>query len=77
MAFGNSDCHLQMWQWTTAGGGARFARIVHCDDAERESAYDRQSDIGKLDKAWDEANAEGWTVVSMKGRSGDKFPSSQ
>ena len=57
--------------------GPRFARIVHCDDAERESAYDRQSDIGKLDKAWDEANAEGWTVVSMKGRSGDKFPSSQ
>jgi len=44
------------------------------DDAERESAYDRQSDIGKLDKAWDEAKAEGWTVVSMKGRSGDKFP---
>jgi hypothetical protein len=77
VAFGNSDRHLQMWQWTTAGDGPRFARIVHCDDAERESAYDRQSDIGKLDKAWDEANAEGWTVVSMKGRSGDKFPSSQ
>jgi hypothetical protein len=30
-----------MWQWTTAGDGARFARIVHCDDAKRESAYDR------------------------------------
>jgi hypothetical protein len=41
------------------------------------SGNDRQSDIGKLDKAGDEANAEGWTVVSMKGRSGDKFPSSQ
>lgn len=47
-----------------SGDGPRFARIVHYDDAERESAYDRQSDIGKLDKAWDEANAEGWTVVS-------------
>ena len=55
-----------MWQWTTTGDGPRFARIVHYDDDERESAYDRQSDIGKLDKAWDEANAEGWTVVSMK-----------
>jgi hypothetical protein len=31
-----------------------------------EVAYDRKSHIGKLDKAWDEANAKGWTVVSMK-----------
>jgi hypothetical protein len=22
--------------------------------------------VGKLDKAWDEAKAKGWTVVSMK-----------
>jgi hypothetical protein len=65
-AFGNSDGDLQMLQWTTAGQGARFALIVHHDDAEREWAYDRQSHIGKLDKAWDEAVANGWTVVSMK-----------
>ena len=25
-----------------------------------------QSHIGKLDKAWDEAVAKGWTVVDMK-----------
>jgi len=66
MAFGNSDGDLQMLQWTTAGSGPRFALIVHHDDAEREWAYDRQSHIGMLDKAWDEANARGWTVVSMK-----------
>jgi len=24
------------------------------------------SSIGKLDKAWDEAQAKGWTVVNMK-----------
>jgi phosphoserine phosphatase len=65
-AFGNSDGDLQMLQWTTAGSGARFALIVHHDDAQREFAYDRQSHIGKLDKAWDEAKAKGWTVVSMK-----------
>lgn len=29
-------------------------------------AYDRKSPIGGLDKAWDEAVAGGWTVVSMK-----------
>jgi phosphoglycolate phosphatase-like HAD superfamily hydrolase len=65
-AFGNSDGDLQMLQWTTAGAGARFALLVHHDDAEREWAYDRTSQIGKLDKAWDEATAKGWTVVSMK-----------
>jgi hypothetical protein len=65
-AFGNSDGDLQMLQWTTAGSGGRFALIVHHDDAEREWAYDRTSSVGKLDKAWEEAVAKGWTVVSMK-----------
>src|SRR5258707_9256496 len=52
-AFGNSDGDQQMLEWTTAGDGARFALIVHHDDAEREWAYDRKSQIGRLDKAWD------------------------
>ncbi len=65
-AFGNSDGDLQMLQWTTAGKGARFALIVHHTDAGREWAYDRKSAIGHLDKALDEANAKGWTVVDMK-----------
>jgi hypothetical protein len=39
---------------------------VHHTDADREWAYDRQSDVGRLDKVLDEANAEGWTVVDMK-----------
>jgi phosphoglycolate phosphatase-like HAD superfamily hydrolase len=65
-AFGNSDGDLQMLQWTTAGKGARFALIVHHTDAEREWAYDRQSHIGQLDKALDEAKAKGWTIVDMK-----------
>ncbi len=65
-AFGNSDGDQQMLEWTMGGSGARFALIVHHDDAEREWAYDRKSDVGRLDKAWDEAKAKGWTVVSMK-----------
>jgi hypothetical protein len=65
-AFGNSDGDLQMLQWTTAGSGARFALIVHHTDAVREWAYDRTSSIGRLDKALDEAQAKGWTVVDMK-----------
>jgi phosphoglycolate phosphatase-like HAD superfamily hydrolase len=65
-AFGNSDGDLQMLQFTAAGAGKRLMLIVHHDDAAREYAYDRQSHVGKLDKAWDEAKANGWTVVSMK-----------
>ena len=65
-AFGNSDGDKQMLEWTAAGQGVRFMALVHHDDAEREWAYDRKSDIGRLDKAWDEANAKGWTVDSMK-----------
>jgi hypothetical protein len=40
--------------------------LVHHTDATREFAYDRQSKIGKLDKALDDAMAKGWTVVDMK-----------
>ena len=65
-AFGNSDGDQQMLEWTAAGAGARFMGLVHHTDAVREYAYDRQSHIGKLDKALDEANAKGWTVVDMK-----------
>ena len=65
-AFGNSDGDQQMLEWTAAGAGARFMGLVHHTDAEREYAYDRQSHVGKLDKALDEANAKGWTVVDMK-----------
>ena len=64
-AFGNSDGDLQMLQWTAAGDGARFGLIVHHTDAEREWAYDRESSIGRLDAALDEAAARGWTVVDM------------
>ena len=65
-AFGNSDGDLEMLQWTAAGTGARFALLVHHNDAVREFAYDRTPNIGQLDKALDEANAKGWTVVDMK-----------
>ena len=65
-AFGNSDGDLQMLQWTAAGKGARLMVLIHHTDAEREWAYDRESHIGRLDKALDEANAKGWIVVDMK-----------
>jgi phosphoglycolate phosphatase-like HAD superfamily hydrolase len=73
-AFGNSDGDQQMLEWTAAGAGARFALLVHHTDAKREWAYDRDSHVGKLDKALDEATAKGWTVVSMKDDWATIFP---
>jgi len=65
-SFGNSDGDLEMLQWTSAGNGARFALLIHHNDAIREWAYDRNSSVGKLYKAADEAKARGWTIVDMK-----------
>jgi len=65
-AFGNSDGDQQMLEYTASGDGARFMGLVHHTDGVREWAYDRDSKIGKLDKALDEATAKGWTVVDMK-----------
>jgi phosphoserine phosphatase len=65
-AFGNSDGDLEMLQWTTMTGGPRLGLIVHHTDAEREYAYDRKSQFGRLDKALDAAAINKWTVASMK-----------
>lgn len=65
-AFGNSDGDLEMLQWTTMSGGQRFGLIVHHTDAEREFAYDRQAQFGKLDKALDAATANKWTIADIK-----------
>jgi len=62
---GNSDGDLAMLQWATAGEGPRFGMIVHHTDAAREWAYDRDSHIGRLSAALDQAPEAGWLVVDM------------
>ncbi len=76
-AFGNSDGDLQMLQYATGGARPGFALLVHHDDAEREWAYDRDSKIGRLDKALEVADASGWIVVSMKDDWNTIFPPEQ
>jgi hypothetical protein len=66
LAVGNSDGDFQMLEWTTSGPGPRFGLIVHHDDAQRETAYDRESHIGKLKRGLDEGPSRGWTIISMK-----------
>ncbi|GFE82724.1 haloacid dehalogenase [Steroidobacter agaridevorans] len=66
LAFGNSDGDLPMLQWTAGGAGPRFVALIHHTDADREFAYDRQSAVGKLDKALDEAQRQQWLIIDMK-----------
>jgi hypothetical protein len=63
---GNSDGDYEMLRWVTAAKGPGFAMIVHHTDGDREYAYDRKSEFGKLDKALDEAERRNWLVVDMK-----------
>ena len=72
--FGNSDGDHAMLRWTAAGSGPRFMGLVHHTDEVREVAYDRQSSIGRLDKALDEAKTKGWTVADMKRDWREVFP---
>lgn len=65
MAFGNSDGDYQMLEYTTSGDGPSLAMIVHHTDGEREYAYDRDTHIGRLDKAMTDAPAKGWHLIDM------------
>jgi phosphoglycolate phosphatase-like HAD superfamily hydrolase len=73
-AFGNSDGDQQMLEYTAAGSGPRLAVLVHHTDAEREYSYDRDSKIGTLDKALDEAQQKHWVVIDMKADWKEVFP---
>ena len=66
LAFGNSDSDIQMIEYTLAGEGKRMGLFVHHTDEEREYAYDRKSHVGTLDKALDQADANGWIIVDIK-----------
>lgn len=66
IAFGNSDGDFEMLEWTSSGRGPRLGVIVHHTDAAREWAYDRDSPVGTLMRALDEAPKRGWTLVDMQ-----------
>lgn len=69
LAVGNSDGDYEMLRWVTAPRSNSSTRplgiLIHHTDAQREWAYDRQSHVGRLDKALNEAADRGWTVVDM------------
>lgn len=73
-AFGNSDGDYEMLRYVTDGPGPRLGVIIHHTDAQREFAYDRDSAIGRLDKALQEAPERGWQVVRIQNDWRTVFP---
>ena len=71
-AFGNSNGDRQMLEYTKAGGGLRLAMLVLHDDAVREYGYGPAAGlpdtrVGAFTQAlYDEAQKNGWIVISMK-----------
>jgi hypothetical protein len=71
-SFGNSVGDQQMLEYTAAGNGARLSMLVLHDDAAREYAYGPakglpDSKVGTFPQTlYEEANKQGWTVISMK-----------
>ena len=72
LAVGNSTGDQQMLEYTKAGDGARLAMLVLHDDARREYAYGpaqglHPTKVGTFtQQLYDEAQKQGWTVISMK-----------
>lgn len=64
-AFGNSDGDYEMLRYTSGFEEAHLAMIVHHTDGAREYAYDRDSDVGRLDRALDAAPDFGWILIDM------------
>jgi phosphoserine phosphatase len=82
-AFGNSRGDKEMLEYTQGGSGARFMLLVLHDDKAREYAYGPalglpEPKLGAFPQAlYDEAQKEGWTVVSMKDDWNEVFPFEQ
>lgn len=74
LAVDNSDGDAPMLRWTSEGDGPRLAALVHHTDAQRETAYDRESHIGRLDKGLNEAAQRGWLLIDMKRDWTEVFP---
>ncbi len=74
LAVGNSDGDYQMLEYVTAGTGPRLGLIVHHTDGHREVAYDRGSQMGRLDKGLADAASKKWTIIDMRDDWSRVFP---
>ncbi|MCK5729639.1 MAG: haloacid dehalogenase-like hydrolase [Draconibacterium sp.] len=68
-AAGNSDGDYEMMEYTLSGNSPSMAILVHHDDKEREYVY-----MHGTEKAFQDADKNGWHVVSMKSDFKEIFP---
>ncbi len=66
MAFGNSDGDIQMLEWCKSNKYRTLAGFVHHTDGKREWKYDKNSNVGSLNKGLVEAKRKGWMLIDMK-----------
>ena len=83
MAFGNSNGDKEMLEFARHGDGARFGLLILHDDATREFAYGPALQLPDVmlgafrQDLYDQAQKEGWTVVSMQNDWNTVFPAPQ
>lgn len=63
-----------MLEYVTAGTGPRLGLIVQHTDGHREVAYDRGSQMGRLDKGLADAASKKWTIIDMRDDWSRVFP---
>jgi phosphoserine phosphatase len=64
-AAGNSDGDYEMLEYTSSNPNGGLSILIHHTDAIREFAYDRDSKVGKLDRAINDAGKKGWILVDI------------
>lgn len=65
-AAGNSDGDLEMLRWTDSNRLNSLQLYIHHTDSIREWAYDRDSDIARLNKGLNYALEKGWTIANIE-----------
>jgi len=76
MAVGNSNSDLEMLQYTDDHQGHDLMMVVRHDDVVREH-YEQALEDKKVNKILNEANAQGWSLISIKDDFKTVFPESQ
>jgi len=66
MSVGNSDKDIPMLEWSSSSEYNNLQIIIHHTDSVREWSYDKNVNVGELDKALKEADKNNWLIMDMK-----------
>lgn len=66
IAFGNSNGDMSMLRWVDEGETPGLAGLIHHTDKGREWRYDKDGDVGHMDKVLGYGIKHHWLIVDMK-----------